>query len=240
MTLTAGSRVQLTETGGTIERIHADRGTAEILWDTGARSCDPLDWLTSEGTAQPNPPEPSAAERKEDALYKCAFDAGHQDKRNPKLLNSEFGLPMNRARELVERLAAHEGNARCGILSRSLPGYSISRVQRMVSDAAERDSWRIGGMEPPAHLSPSDPPSKSPGVMTPAEKVTPLIAGVLDPKIAPYRDPGQGPVRADEACAAGSHCARPGEPLEASRRGTARYHYGCKQRAKRARRQVRV
>jgi hypothetical protein len=167
----------------------------------------------------------NATERREEALYDAVFAAGQIKAAHGRAFQAEFGLDDAVVPDLVDRLRRHEGNARCGILARALKGYSINRVQQMVASAAERDSWRSAGLEPP---SSSDPPSADPGVMGTPSEMTPSIAGVLHPEMASYRETGQ--------CAAREHCAHPDDPIETGRRGDAKYHRECKQRAKRARR----
>jgi hypothetical protein len=90
-------------------------------------------------------PERGATEHREDALHDAVFACCDVGKTEAKDLRREFGLSDEATSGVIARLRRHEGNARCGILARALDGYSISRVQRMVSDAAERDSQGVPG-----------------------------------------------------------------------------------------------
>lgn len=164
-----------------------------------------------------------SAQGKEDALYGAVFAGGHADRFHARVIAREFGMADAKASALVEQLARHEGNARCGITARALPGqYGYKRVRRMVGDAAERHSFEMAGLEGGSN-------GGDDGRVRPP-KLNPSIAGVLHPKSAPQPKLTQ--------CAAGTRCAHPGEPIENGRRRDARYHHGCKQRVKRERKRA--
>jgi hypothetical protein len=90
-------------------------------------------------------------EGQENALYGAVFAACWIGKDGPgkaavRGLEKHFPQLQGETLDtLVDRLQRHEGNARCGILSRALPGYTKEQVIRMVGNAATRDSNPLHG-----------------------------------------------------------------------------------------------